>query len=1081
MTAAHGIVKSGLSEFGERESALKLKRRIFAVSAASAAAFALAAFAPCPALASDAADASSIEGTAASQEIIVGSAQSSSESLVETLSAQIQRDTDAENEVSNLASNTGSAPVEDASKSMETPDDSYASISHDGDEVLYVADSSSASPEAYLYTYEFNSDGTGQMSSVTPLEVSGGSLTQTTGQPYVYTFSGTFTSADAPFFATNPNSVNYGRAEYSVDGNVVSAGNKYVYDGIEVVDSAGMTNPSGGGSITPVFTGNTLTGFTVNLNCSTNSQPVGTIVFQIKFAQVTAKISFNETSLDGISGTWVNRPSDRVVTGSEGNVAVTFPRCPADITAPDGYSLKGWMNIATCKDGTKTVCFYSENTYSIEPTQELLARLVAYDFYPVWEKTSSPEMYTVTFSDCAYTQPASEAGTWTDTSVAHVFTGTATSTVDLEKQKLTSDVYSFYGWAGPYTASMSAIGYQLAFGNATLVQLAALSYTLTGTFSKTVTIYPLWTVSYSSNGNGGALSSSGATTQDLIFVFPGTGKAIVDGLLRTLPTNNYTREGDTQVGWNTKADGSGKSYALYTSGSDSYAMENRLEVPDFPLSNLVLYAQWASGAYLDDAGELAGNSVTYVANGGQGDLPVAVSGERDDVVTLAANTLERPGFIANGWNTKADGTGTAYADGAEFTLAGAVSLYAAWKAKTYTLTFDVNGGTGMSSSSVSVRADQKVSLPSTKPKRSGFLFKGWFYNNGDGVYAPVTSSTSVSEIVAASKDTTGSDISIDALWGVVSNAIIYMLNGADGGNVTSAPALVDTAVRVVAENAFTRDGYVAAGWNTERDGSGTSYAGGEVVTLTDNLTLWAQWNAAESGAAPASAAAAVSGSSLDKTVRYLLNGATGGSIFDGSTGTEDGENVVLADNALTRSGYTASGWNTEPDGSGTHYSSGDIVTLSSDLVLYAQWIAGDPVNEGGDASGMAPSGYTGDPTVGGASAASESGSEGVSGALGGTGSGNGAERAYRASVGLAAAFAAALNDGMHTALQDVVTSLRASAKDAVAGALDVVGGAQGAQNASGIDMLTIVIALLAAVAILLLILAIAKSRKREEE
>lgn len=79
-----------------------------------------------------------------------------------------------------------------------------------------------------------------------------------------------------------------------------------------------------------------------------------------------------------------------------------------------------------------------------------------------------------------------------------------------------------------------------------------------------------------------------------------------------------------------------------------------------------------------------------------------------------------------------------------------------------------------------------------------------------------------------------------------------------------------------------------------------------VVTLTDNLTLWAQWNAAESGAAPASAAAAVSGSSLDKTVRYLLNGATGGSIFDGSTGTEDGENVVLADNALTRSGCTAS-------------------------------------------------------------------------------------------------------------------------------------------------------------------------------
>ena len=42
-------------------------------------------------------------------------------------------------------------------------------------------------------------------------------------------------------------------------------------------------------------------------------------------------------------------------------------------------------------------------------------------------------------------------------------------------------------------------------------------------------------------------------------------------------------------------------------------------------------------------------------------------------------------------------------------------------------------------------------------------------------------------------------------------------------------------------NGFTREGYNFKGWNTVANGSGTSYADGATVNLTENTTLYAQW------------------------------------------------------------------------------------------------------------------------------------------------------------------------------------------------------------------------------------------------
>lgn len=44
------------------------------------------------------------------------------------------------------------------------------------------------------------------------------------------------------------------------------------------------------------------------------------------------------------------------------------------------------------------------------------------------------------------------------------------------------------------------------------------------------------------------------------------------------------------------------------------------------------------------------------------------------------------------------------------------------------------------------------------------------------------------------------------------------------------------------EDMPTHDGYVFSGWNTKPDGSGEKYGPGQDITLTENLTLYAQWS-----------------------------------------------------------------------------------------------------------------------------------------------------------------------------------------------------------------------------------------------
>ena len=112
-------------------------------------------------------------------------------------------------------------------------------------------------------------------------------------------------------------------------------------------------------------------------------------------------------------------------------------------------------------------------------------------------------------------------------------------------------------------------------------------------------------------------------------------------------------------------------------------------------------------------------------------------------------------------------------------------------------------------------------------------------------------------------------------------------NGSTGGSTASQQIAAGNTASLNT-NGFTRTGYVFTGWNTAKDGSGTSYADGADYTVTPatgdaTITLYAQWEAlptmqeftlaqCQSLASDANYTVVDSRDGSDYTVRYI-NGA----------------------------------------------------------------------------------------------------------------------------------------------------------------------------------------------------------------
>lgn len=222
----------------------------------------------------------------------------------------------------------------------------------------------------------------------------------------------------------------------------------------------------------------------------------------------------------------------------------------------------------------------------------------------------------------------------------------------------------------------------------------------------------------------------------------------------------------------------------------------------------------------------------------------------------------------------------------------------------YTIIFNANGGTG-SMSSKTVSAGNSIVLPANAFTYTGYEFVGW-NTSSDGTGISYTNGQSITPL---------GNITLYAQWN--KKEVYYTITfNANGGSGSMSSMTVNASSSVsLPSNKFTQSGYSFTGWNTEVDGSGVSYTNGQSLTLSDDLTLYAQWK---------------------RYVSTITFDANDGSGESSSIDVSRSEKVILL-NKFVRDGYVFLNWNTEADGSGLSYENAEEIMVAGNLILYAQW------------------------------------------------------------------------------------------------------------------------------------------------
>lgn len=298
-------------------------------------------------------------------------------------------------------------------------------------------------------------------------------------------------------------------------------------------------------------------------------------------------------------------------------------------------------------------------------------------------------------------------------------------------------------------------------------------------------------------------------------------------------------------------------------------------------------------------------TVTYNVNGGN-----ALSTTTKSVTygstygTLATPT--RTGYTFDGWYTAASG-GTKITSSSTVSTASNHTLYAHWTANTYTVTYNVNGGNALSTTTKSVTYDGTYGTLAT-PTRTGYDFSGWY-----------TAASGGSKIESTTKVSITANQTLYAQWTAKSFTVTFNKNGGNTPSVASKSVTYDSTYGTLAT--CTRTGYTFKGWYTATSG-GTKIESTTKVSITANQTLYAQWTA------------------NTYTVAYNANGGTG--TMSNSSHTY-GTSSKLTANGFTKFGYSFKGWaNTlERAQAGTvdyvDQASVSTLTTSGTYNLYAVW------------------------------------------------------------------------------------------------------------------------------------------------
>lgn len=494
--------------------------------------------------------------------------------------------------------------------------------------------------------------------------------------------------------------------------------------------------------------------------------------------------------------------------------------------------------------------------------------------------------------------------------------------------------YTFAGW---YADEDCVTEYTLVSGSIVTVEYGSEFDSDSAADRVTVTLYAKWTpneytIVYDANGGEGSMENTAASYGSDV----------------TLRENTFTKDGAGFAGWNTAADGSGTSYA------------DKATVRDLAQGGTVtLYAQWVAGNY----------TIRFDANGGEGSM-ADIEASFGKTVALPANAFTRTGYAFAGWNTKSDGSGAAYADGASVSNLPSADgktaiLYAQWnELHTLTLNYDANGGEGAPEAQ-SVYADAEYSfdisdkIPTyVSPSGVAYEFLGWSESpdreaalqySADGVNKEDALKPLAASVKVDYSDENASK-TLYAVWGVT-----YRLSYSAGSGSGSVPQTVERFGRLTGCT-FDVDYSVRPTWDEHEFKYWTTnvhYVTGEEK---DKTVMY-----------PEGSRITVSPEYSDETLfaRYYNNGAltvqyNGNEPFYGVSYNIPENASIVAAVELDTVPYTISyageptvrmknktkdykllGWSTSPDADEPEYTVGQQVLLSryndQNTELYAVW------------------------------------------------------------------------------------------------------------------------------------------------
>ena len=355
------------------------------------------------------------------------------------------------------------------------------------------------------------------------------------------------------------------------------------------------------------------------------------------------------------------------------------------------------------------------------------------------------------------------------------------------------------------------------------------------------------------------------------------------------------------------------------------------------MGNFILNAQWTPWKHTVRYDANAKNDTSVKG------IPASQSKTANVDIKLSSDVPTRNGYTFLGWNTQADGKGTAYAAGAIYKNdqnGGTVTLYAQWTPWKHVLHYNKNVPTSSTSQTVSnMPVDQTktfgqlMTISNLVPTRKGYTFAGWYtQSNGTGTkYDPGSNYAA---------DQNGGTVNLYAKWTPWTYNIKYDQNvksTSSSKTVTDMPAAQTKTQEIdVTLSSMTpkRNGYIFAGWSTSANGS-VEYKPGSRFTkdLDSNgasITLYAVWTP------------------WKHTIHYNSNiptnaptGTTTVSNMPGDQTKTFDEKLMISSNKPTRKGYNFAGWSTSANGNVVYQPGAEYKNDQNGgtVTLYAKWTA----------------------------------------------------------------------------------------------------------------------------------------------